>query len=170
MNSPEVAAAGFAWEPLLYAVALLVGAVALLVLEFFVVSFGVLLVAALAAVGGALYFAFQVSDAVGWLFVLIVPVLAYGVTRWGIARMQSSRLIPKRAITEEAGYHHYVDSLGIAPGSEGRMVTPGRPLGRARFGGGECDVQAISGVLELGANVVVERVEGPVVYVSVKDV
>jgi len=156
----------FALEPFLLAVALLAAAVALLILEFFLVSFGLLLVLALAAVGGAIYFAFVSSDAVGWIFVCITPVLGFFLTRWGIGRMQRSKLIPKREITAEAGYHHRADLIGIAVGTVGEMVTPAMPSGRARFEGGEIDVQAVSGSLERAMGVRVERIDGPVVYVS----
>jgi membrane-bound ClpP family serine protease len=159
----------FALEPLLFAVALLVVAAALLVLEFFLVSFGILLVMALAAVGGSIYFAFQSADWVGWVFLCIVPVIAFFITRWGIARVQRSKLIPKREITAEAGYHHLADRFGIGLGSVGEMVTPAMPSGRARFGGGEVDVRAMSGSLERGRPVRVERIEGPAIYVVAVD-
>jgi membrane-bound ClpP family serine protease len=46
------------------------------------------------------------------------------------------------------------------------MVTRARPSGRARFDGGECDVQAQSGVLARGAKVTVLRIDGPIVFVA----
>jgi membrane-bound ClpP family serine protease len=160
----EVASTG-GWEPLLLALALLVGAAALLVLEFFIVSFGLLLAASLACVAGAIYFAFQAGDVAGWVVITLVPPLGYFISRWGLRRIQTAGLIKQTEIRGEAGYHHFTDSLGIAPGSLGVMVTPARPSGRARFSGGECDVQMTSGVLEVGNEVTVERIEGAVVYV-----
>jgi len=160
------AAMGFYWEPLLWAFALLVVAGALLILEFFVLSFGLLLLGALAAVAGAIYFAFQASPVAGWLFVVATPAIGFGLTRWGLARVQQSKLIPKSEVSAEAGYHHLADQLGVRPGSVGKMVTPAHPSGRARFSGGECDVQVVSGSLERAASVQVERIEGPVVYVT----
>ena len=154
------------WEPLMLALALLVGAAALLILEFFIVSFGVLLALSLAALGGSIYFAFKASSAVGWIFVVATPVLAFYLTRWGIRRMRESKLVASHEITAEAGYHHRTDQLGIKPGETGVMVTPGHPSGRARFAGGECDVQAVSGALDADQRITVSRIEGPVVYVS----
>ena len=159
----------FALEPLLFAIALLVIAAAILVLEFFLVSFGILLICALAAVGGSIYFAFESADWVGWLFLAIIPVLAFFITRWGIARVERSKLIPKREITAEAGYHHLADRLGIHQGAVGEMVTPAMPSGRARFEGGEVDVRVTRGSLECNEAVRVERIEGPVIYVVAVD-
>lgn len=159
------AALGVQWEPLLVAAGLLVAAAALLLLEFFVVSFGLLLTGALALVAGAVYFAFEAGTAAGWVFVVLTPLVGYRVARFGVTRVQRSKLVPKSAIAGEAGYHHLADRLGIGPGSRGEMVTAARPSGRARFAGGECDVQVVGGSLERGAPVQVQRIGGPVVYV-----
>ena len=120
----------------------------------------------LAALGGSIYFAFKASSAVGWIFVVATPVLGFYLTRWGIRRMRESKLVASHEITAEAGYHHRTDQLGIKPGETGVMVTPGHPSGRARFAGGECDVQAVSGALDADQRITVSRIEGPVVYVS----
>jgi membrane-bound ClpP family serine protease len=153
------------WTMVALALALLVLAVGLLVLEFFVVSFGLLLSASLASVGGAIYYAFSAGPVVGWLFVIIVPAIAYLVTRWGVQRIQNSRLVTRAESSGEAGYHHALDRINVAVGSVGEMVTMARPTGRARFAGGECDVQVRGKTLERGAGVVVKEVDGPVVFV-----
>ena len=46
------------------------------------------------------------------------------------------------------------------------MVTPARPSGRARFDGGECDVQVQGRPLETNAKVMVKRIDGPIVFVT----
>ncbi|MEM7405538.1 MAG: NfeD family protein [Pseudomonadota bacterium] len=155
-----------ALPPLVMAFALLGLALGLLVAEFFVVSLGALALGALAAAAGAIYFAFAASDLAGWLFVAGVPLLAAGTVRWGIQRVQRSRVVPQTEIAGEAGYHHVTDRIGVSIGSCGTMVTPARPSGRARFDGGECDVMVSAGALERDAPVVVTRIDGPVVYVS----
>ena len=161
------ASAGVDWQSLWLALGLLVLAVSLLVLEIFVVSFGVLLVASLASAAASIHYAFVASDAAGWTMTLIVPVLAVALARWGIARIRSSRrFVPKSEITAEAGYHHHAERIGVRPGTTGVMVTPARPSGRARFDGGECDVQVQSGSLGRGAGVVVLRIDGPIVFVA----
>ena len=159
--------AGVDWHALGFALGLLVLAVALLVLELFVVSFGILLVASIASALGAIHYAFVAGDAIGWAMTLAVPVLAVVLGRWGLARIRNSgRLVPKSEITAEAGYHHHAEQVGVHPGAEGVMVTRARPSGRARFDGGECDVQAQSGSLGRGEKVVVLRIDGPIVFVA----
>ena len=161
------ASAGADWQSLWLAIGLLVLAVALLVLELFVVSFGVLLVASIASAAGAIHYAFAASDAAGWAMAAAVPILAVVLGRWGLARIRRSRtLVPKGEISAEAGYHHHAETVGVRPGASGVMVTPARPSGRARFAGGECDVQAQSGVLARGAKVTVLRIDGPIVFVA----
>ena len=161
------ASAAIDWQSLWLALGLLVLAVALVVLELFVVSFGILLVAAIASAAGAVHYAFDASETTGWAMALTVPVLAVVLARWGLARIRRSRaLVPKSEITAEAGYHHHAEEVGVRPGATGIMVTPARPSGRARFDGGECDVQAQSGSLGRGAKVKVLRIDGPIVFVA----
>jgi membrane-bound ClpP family serine protease len=154
---------------LLHALAFLGGAVALLVAEFFIVSMGLLAVLAIACAGLAIYVAFGVSTGAGWLFAIGTPVLLTIITKYGITRLQHSRVVPQSEITADAGYHHATDRLGIAVGSEGIMVTPAMPTGRARFTGGECDVQSRDGPLDLQNKVRVVLIDGPIVYVELAD-
>ena len=148
-----------------YAVALLALGVVLLIFEFFIVSFGVLLAGSIASTAAAIYFAFRASDVIGWTMVIVVPILAVFLVRRGFARLRTSHIVPKSEITGEAGYHHVADRLGIGPGSIGTMVTPARPSGRARFPGGECDVQVRGGTLEASDRVVVGEIDGAIVFV-----
>ena len=162
MDSLTLSAAGMDWQALWLALGLLILAVALLVLELFVVSFGILLVASVASAAAAIHYAFVASDATGWAMTVAVPILAMVLARWGIARIRRShRLVPKSEITAEAGYHHHAETVGVRPGAAGVMVTPARPSGRARFDDGECDVQVQSGSLGRGAKVMVLRIDGP---------
>ena len=154
------------WDLLGLAIALLVLATVLLILEFFVVSMGLLLASSIACVAGALYFAFAAGNTTGWLFVIATPVIATLTVRWGIQRIRTSRLVPQDEVTAEAGYHHVADRLGVSPGSLGVMVTPAHPSGRARFDGGECDVQAQSRALDSETRVVVKRIDGPIIFVA----
>ncbi len=153
---------------LAYAAALLALAVVLLVLEIFVVSFGLLLAASLAAAGGAIYFAFAASDLAGWSFAVLVPVLGAVLARWGIRRIQRSGIVPQSEITSDAGYRHVAERIGVGVGSAGTLVTAARPSGRARFAGGECDVQVRGGALERDDEVVVQQIDGPVIFVVAK--
>lgn len=154
------------WNSLFYALTLLALGVGLLLAEFFIVSFGLLLMGAIACVAGAFYFAFAASDAVGWAFVLIVPLLIAGITRWGIHRVQQSHVVPRAQVTADAGYHHVADLIHVSVGSEGVMVTPAYPSGRARFEGGELDVQSRGRALQRNAQVRVVEIDGPNIFVD----
>ena len=155
------------WTALLVSLGLLGAAAILVVLEVFVVSFGLLLIAAIACAGGSIWYAFAAHDAAGWASAIVIPVGAFFVTRWGLVRIRSSRsAVPKSEVVADAGYRHVAERLAVGPGSEGVLVTSARPVGRARFVGGECDVQVRGPVLEAGAEVVVEGIDGPIIFVT----
>ncbi len=153
-------------EALLYAIGLLGLGLVLLILEVFIISFGLLSLLALAALAGSVYFAFQVNALIGWLLVIIAPVLVFLIARYGIRRIKQSSVVPKEEINADAGYHHAAKRMGIEVGSKGVLVTPTRPSGRARFEQGECDVYAPGLAMETGDRVVVTSIEGPTVTVS----
>ena len=151
-----------------YAIALLALGLGLLVAEFFLVSFGLLLIGAISCAAGAIYFAFLAHELFGWALVAFTPLMAAAITRWGIRRVRTSSLVPQAEVLADAGYHHVADKIGATVGAAGQMLTPARPSGRARFGGGECDVQCRGGTLEVGASVRVVAVDGPIVFVETK--
>ncbi len=152
-------------DPLILATILLVLGIVLLVAEMFIVSFGLLLLGALACLAGAVYYAFAAGDGFGWAFSVVVPVLGFAVAKWGLGRLRRSRLVPRAEITADAGYRHVTQRIGVDIGSVGIMVTPARPSGRARFAGGECDVQVKGATLERDAKVVVRENDGLTVVV-----
>ena len=154
------------WASLLYALLLLLVGIALLILDFFIVSFGLLSVAALASVVFAINFAFQIDPLLGYGLIVFATLITVITVRWGFARLRSSNAIPKAEINGDAGYHHLAERLGVEVGSQGVMVTPALPSGRARFKGGECDVQVRSGSLDINSKVVVERIDGPIIFVN----
>jgi membrane-bound ClpP family serine protease len=154
------------WMPLLYAALLLLAGTALLILEFFIVSFGLLSAAALSSAVAAVYFAFQLGPAIGYGFIVLATGLAAVTVRWGLAQLRSSSAVPKAEISGNAGYHHLAQRIGVKVGSIGVLVTPALPSGRARFAGGECDIQVRSGSLEANAKVLVERIDGPIIFVT----
>ena len=155
------------WTALLVSLGLLGAATVLVALEIFVVSFGLLLIAAIACAIGSVWYAFAAHDAVGWVSAIVIPIGALFVARWGLARIRSSRsAVPKSEIVADAGYRHVAERLAVGPGSEGVLVTSARPVGRARFAGGECDVHVRGPVLEAGAQIVVEHIDGPIIFVT----
>lgn len=155
-----------AWLPLIQVVLLLLAALVLLILEFFVMSFGLLSAASLVSVIVAVYLAAQWDPRAAYATALLAVIMAIITVRWGLRRLGRSRLVPKAMIDDHAGYRHVAERLGIVIGSTGILLTPARPGGRARFSGGECDVQSLDGVLEVDTPVMVDRIDGPVIYVT----
>lgn len=137
----------------------------LVVLEFFIVSGGLVALAAIASAIFAIWYAFAAGAAIGWGFVIATPILMLIVIRWGLGRLQKSRMVTQAEITEEAGYHHAADKAGAAIGATGTLVTDAYLTGRARFAKGEIDVQVRGPGLAKGARIVVQAIEGPIVFV-----
>ena len=161
--APEVA---ISW-----AIALFALAAALAVIEFLVVSWGMLLVGSAISALAAIALAFQVGPAAGWTFVAITPVLGFFVLRTGFALMKrnSAAVLPTE-ISADAGAHHTAEKAGVAVGAVGELVTNAYPTGRARFSGHgapvELDVQVQGAVLSRGDRVVVLVISGPVITVG----
>jgi membrane-bound ClpP family serine protease len=147
------------------AVVLLVVAVILLVLEIVVVSYGLLAIAALGFAIAGIALGFAASPVIGWILFCVTPIVAVAVVAWGFRRLQRSPLVPKAEITEDAGYRHETNQLGITIGSCGTLVTDAMPTGRARFEHGEIDVQMIGPAAMKGDAIIVRRIEGPTVFV-----
>jgi membrane-bound ClpP family serine protease len=153
------------WELIGGAVGLMALAGSLVVLEFAVISWGVLTIAAAGCLIGGWMMAYAAAPMAGWLYICASPVAAFIAVRVGLAWMRAAGAVVTSAITADAGYHHLASEAGITAGARGELVTDAMPTGRARFPGGEADVQVQGAVLPRGAPVVVVRVEGPVVIV-----
>lgn len=169
-NSPPVTvAAGVADSIIVHdaliAVVLLAVAAVLLLLEFIFVSYGLLAIAAFGCAVAGIVIGFGSSPVVGWALVVATPILAALVVTWGLRRLMRSDLVPKSAITEDAGYRHASADMGITNGSRGIMITDAMPTGRARFSGGEIDVMVEGPVASKGTPIIVRRIEGPTVLV-----
>ncbi|MCS6970816.1 MAG: hypothetical protein RMM29_00235 [Planctomycetota bacterium] len=152
-----------------WAVALLLLAGVLAVLECFIVSWGMLALAAAISAVVAIVMAFQVSTLTGWAFVVVAPALLALVLRFGLRRMQRHPLLVLPAeITEATGARRLADQGGLGPGAEGELLTDAYPTGRARFVGPRgpvaIDVQ-VQGGGRRGARVRILDFDGPVVHV-----
>ena len=123
-------------------------------------------VAALVFAVSGIVLGFGSSPVVGWTLLGATPILAALVTAWGLRRLMRSDLVPKAEITDNAGYRHATESLGIRVGANGVLITDAMPTGRARFPGGEIDVQMEGGAANKGTAVHVLRIEGPTVFVN----
>lgn len=151
---------------ILLACVLLAAAAGVLALEVFIVSYGLLAIVSLALALASILVAFSASAWLGWAFLVIAPVIGLLIVRWGMERLRRSSWVPKAEITADAGYHHAAAALGIRPGAMGVLLNDALPTGRARFTGGELDVQAAFGRLDRGQTVRLVRFEGAVAYVE----
>ena len=156
------------WQALLIASGLLLLAAGMLVAEAFVISFGMLTLISVGLGIAAVVYAFSASTALGWGFALVAPTLLGGVGLWAMRMMARSRLVPKYELTEDAGAHHAAETIGLVAGATGVLLTPARPTGRARFAGGDLDVQCDRSA-EAGTTVTVLRIDGPRILVCVAE-
>jgi membrane-bound ClpP family serine protease len=170
MNTDLVQAVGdgmpFVVGDALWALLLLAIAAILLLLEFLIASYGLLAIAAFACAVTGIVLGFGSAPAVGWTLLALTPVLAVAIVGWGLRRLMRSELVPKAEIREDAGYRHASESLGIAIGSRGTLVSDAMPTGRARFPGGDLDVLVEGPAAGHGAVVIVRRIEGPTIIVT----
>ncbi|HEX3132039.1 MAG TPA: NfeD family protein, partial [Planctomycetota bacterium] len=155
----------FLLNDVLVAIGLLVLAGVLLLLEFLVVSYGLLAIAALGCSIAGIVLGFGSSPLIGWTLLGATPILAALVVAWGLRRLMRSDLVPKQEITEDAGYRHATEGMGVVIGTRGTLVTDAMPTGRARFPGGDLDVQIDGPAAMKGTVVTVRRIEGPSVIV-----
>ena len=107
-------------ESLGIALALLLLGVGLLVLEIFVVSFGLLMLASAASILGAIYFAFRYGTLVGWLLVIAAAVLVSVFLRWGLARIRRSRMVPSYQPSSNLAAFVPDSSIELRSGISGR--------------------------------------------------
>lgn len=157
------------WQRIMYAVALMILALALMVLEFFIVSGGLIAIGAVIAAGAAIGLAFSAGDGPGWAMTVALPLAAIPLLNWSMTRLGRSRLAVQAQITDTAGYRETAERVGAVPGARGVLLTDARPTGRARFADGVCDVSVQGGLLRAGDAIVVRAIEGPVVHVAPAD-
>lgn len=167
-----VVESAMSWQvAITWAVVLLILAAGLAIVEFLVVSWGMLLVGASISALAAIALAFHASETAGWVFVAIVPVIFIVVIRagFGLMRRNSAAVLPTE-ITADAGIHHAAAAAGVAVGTIGELMTNAFPTGRARFAGPrgpvELDVQVQGAVLAKGARVTVLAIDGPTIFVG----
>lgn len=156
---------------LTWAIVLLLLSVVLAVVEFLVVSWGMLLIGATVSAIAAVALAFHADPVAGWIFVILLPILGVAVARVGfrLMRRNTAAILPTE-ITAVTGPGEAAQRAGIAPGTLGELVTAAYPTGRARFNGPHgpvtIDVQVQGGALARGDRVVVLGIDGPVISVA----
>ena len=154
-----------------WAIALLILSAALAIVEFLVVSWGMLLIGAVISALAAIALAFHASPTVGWIFVVIVPPLFVVIIRtgFGLMKRNTAAVLPTE-ITADAGIRNAATQAGVVVGTLGELATNAFPTGRARFNGPrgpiELDVQVQGAVLSKGERVVVLAIDGAVIFVG----
>ena len=159
-----------AWE-IGFAVLLYVACALLIVAEVFVPSGGLLMVCALACLGGGLTLFFQQSVVLGWVGIAIAAGLI------PTTLITSYRILPKtrfgKAVTltpPTRGQGDAVpdrDALEQLKGQSGRVITPLRPVGTCEFSGHKVECVAEGEYVEAGTTVEVIRVHAMQVTVRV---
>lgn len=155
------------------AIALLVIAFVLVMMELAFPSFGLLSLCAATAYTFALVNAFDAGTTVGWTFVVLgvflLPV-AIGLGLKVLPNTPIGRRLFLRAPTQDEVQHGTTPSvLAGLVGSDGEALTDLRPAGSARIGGRRVDVVASGRFVEKGRRVRVTDVNGTRVVVQAVD-
>ena len=151
-------------EQLTTAIILQVVGIALLVLEIFIPSHGVLSLTGLGCLVAGLYAAFGVSATAGYvsffMAMLLVPAIAVVAVKV-FHRTPFGRLIsPPNPRLTEADVSFDVADIQPLVGSVGRTVTPLRPVGTCEFDGRRVECVAEMGLIEANQPVRAVRVDG----------
>lgn len=137
---------------LLYAVGM-----ALLVADIFIPSHGILLVVGLGCLGYGIHEAFQISEPIGYVSIVSIPVavatlIVYSIRIWHRTPV-GRRISPPNPVLTEEDTGPRQDLLAPLLGQIGTSLTPLRPVGQCQFGNRKVECVAESGMIERGAAV-----------------
>ena len=150
---------------LMWAVALQILSVALLLAEIFLPSGGMLAIAMAATLVGSLVVGFGSSVTEGWVLLGLDLVVFPYLTWWGIKKIETSPMgLPERLENGGSGE----EGLGSLVGKTGLTETDLRPVGRVRIGNRLVDAQVRTGFVTSGTEVEVVSAEGNHLVVKVK--
>ena len=158
---------------LIFAVFLFVVCAALLVVEIFVPSFGLLTVSALACLAGGVGIFFRQGTVTGWVGVGIAVVLIPIV--WVIVYRRFPHTSFGMAVTLKGPKREKGDAIADTPqlidllDNAGVVISPLRPVGMCDFSGQRVECVAEGGYVDRGMNVKVIHVEGTQVTVRVME-
>jgi len=155
-------------DPLLIAFSFLALAFALLVIELFVPSAGILLVLAIISAIAADIFAFRSSTQFG-LWMLIGELAAIPIGLWVFARFWASTPIGKRMIIGPAKSQPFTWEASKAVGKTGTAVDDFLPTGRIDIDGTLYDAAARVGSIKKGQRVLVVAEEMGQLFVTPDD-
>jgi len=150
-------------------VALVVGAMVMLILEILTPSFGILGGLALAALAAAIYFAFTLSATFGIALLIVsvvgVPLYLAALVRWAPRAPLARRFFLRQAENRTGQGTPDAAGLKTLVGKEGTTASPLRPAGAVRVDGRRVDAVAESGMIEAGSTARVIRARGTDVVV-----
>jgi membrane-bound serine protease (ClpP class) len=156
-------------ETLLLVVALIVAAMIIIVAEICTPTFGVLAVAAIAAVGWAVYLCYTLDPGAGIAAMIVLPILMLAYT------VAAVKILPKTGLGRRMGLRREAVQAGEGtPEAEGlsryvgRVTTAEtllRPSGFVRIDGNRIVAESESGLIEKGRQVKVIRAGGTSVTV-----
>ncbi len=146
------------------AILLAVASLALLVLEVFFVSFGAIALLAVGCGVGSVLLSFQESAALGWSMVSVLlvggPFCIWGAFRLLPKLPFGNRIILDRPNRSDKERHAAAPALTELLGCVGEATSPLRPAGTALLNGHPYSVVLRGGMLDPGALVRVEEVQG----------
>lgn len=145
----------------IHVAALMLAGLAIVVMEAFVPSFGLLTLSSLACQAAAVYLAFSYSDFAGWVTLVAALVLTPTVLllalnyfpnlpigKWFILRQTKSQRSER--IGTSSDYSSYVDAEGVA-------ITALRPSGIGKFDGKRISVVTRGEMVEKGKRIKVVK-------------
>jgi membrane-bound serine protease (ClpP class) len=147
-------------EDLTLALLLYVIGIALLVLEIFIPSHGVLGLSGLGFLIGGIVVAFRIGQGVGYvavfLAIVLVPTGAVLAVKYWYQTPVGRRIAPPNPTITEAKLGFRTEELAMLVGQTGRTLTPLRPVGSCDFGGKR--IQCVAEVGRIARGVKVEGV------------
>ena len=151
-------------EQLTTAIILQAVGIALLVLEIFIPSHGVLSLTGLGCLIAGLYVAFGVSATAGYvsffIAILLVPTIAVTAVKVFHRTPFGRRISPPNPRLTEADTSFDVADIQPLVGSVGRTITPLRPVGTCEFDGRRVECVAEIGLIEANQPIRALRIDG----------
>jgi membrane-bound serine protease (ClpP class) len=147
-----------------FIILLFVVGIALLVLEVFIPSHGLLTVASVMVLVWGVARTYAVSSTAGGVVgiacLIIVPLLMYGGIRIWPHTAIGRRIAPPNRVLDDTSMMHKQE-LSPLVGMEGRSLSPLRPVGTCEFDGRRVVCRSEMGMIETGRSVRAVAVEGP---------
>lgn len=152
---------------LLFAIALEILGVVVILAEFLLPSAGLLTLAAIAIFGYALFYVFtNISYTAGILFIgldiILIPLSVF----IGIKILAKTPLALKKTLSSKDGAVSQEDTMQFLVGKEGVVVTDCRPAGRALIENKRYDIVSEGNYIEKDTPIVVVAVNGNRVVVK----